>query len=103
MSNKAPSRDYREGLLKRLAESPEYAQEYLNAALEDEDDPRVFLLALRDVADAYGGVGKLAKAAELSRESLYRALSKKGNPQFDTIDKCLDALGFQITITAKAA
>jgi DNA-binding phage protein len=39
-----------------------------------------FLLALRAVAEAYGGLATVAAEAEISRESLYRALSPKGNP-----------------------
>ncbi len=48
---------------------------YLNAALED-GDPAVLLEALRNVAQAKGGMGALAKAAGVSRESLYRTLSR---------------------------
>src|ERR1039458_5600295 len=55
------------------------AEAYLNAALE-EDDPRVFLLALRNVAQARG-MSKLAAKSSLNRESLYKMLSKRGNPQ----------------------
>lgn len=47
---------------------------YLEAALEG-DDPRVFLMALKDVAEAYGGLAKLAKTTGLNRENLYRMLS----------------------------
>src|SRR5579872_1472125 len=55
------------------------AAQYLNACLED-NDPRVFLLALREVAEARGGIRSLWRNAHLNRESLYRMLSKSGNP-----------------------
>jgi probable addiction module antidote protein len=61
----------------------ELAVEYLKAAMESLDNPddrAVGLLALRTVAEAYGGLGAIATDAGISRESLYRALSPKGNP-----------------------
>lgn len=59
----------------------ELAVEYLKAAMESLDDPddrAAGLLALRTVAEAYGGLGAVAAEAGISRESLYRALSAKG-------------------------
>jgi probable addiction module antidote protein len=64
---------------------------YLNAALED-GEPTVLLEALRNVAQAKGGMGALAKAAGVSRESLYRTLSRRGNPKIDTIMELLRPL-----------
>jgi probable addiction module antidote protein len=65
---------------------------YLNAALED-GEPAVLLEALHNVAQAKGGMGALAKAAGVSRESLYRTLSRRGNPKIETIMALLHALG----------
>lgn len=93
-------RTWEESLLERLAASPEYAAEYLNATLE-ENDPQAFLLALRHVADANGGVSKLAADAELSRESLYRTLSETGNPKLTSLTAMLEALGMQLAILPK--
>ena len=45
-----------------------------------------FLLALRDVVEAHGGVGQLAKVAKLNRESLYKLLSKDGNPRLSSLE-----------------
>ena len=70
---------------------------YLNAALED-GDPAVLLEALRNVAQAKGGMGALAKAAGVSRESLYRTLSRRGNPKIDTVMTLLRVLGLKLTI-----
>ena len=66
-------------LLMDMLKDRERALAYLNAALE-EQDPRVFLIALRNVTQAPGGIAEVAARSGLNRESLYRALSKKGNP-----------------------
>ena len=68
-----PTRDYKESLFADLQDA-EFAVAYLNAALA-EGAPEVFLLHLRDVADAWGGIGKLAAETALAREALYRMLS----------------------------
>lgn len=91
---------YGESLLESLKD-PEQATEYLNACLEDED-PRVFLLALRDVAEARGGIRTLARTAHLNRESLYRMLSKSGNPSLDSLSAVLNACGLRLAIQSAA-
>jgi probable addiction module antidote protein len=74
---------------------------YLNAALVD-GDPAVLLLALRDVVEArLGSVGRLAEKSGLHRVSLYRTLSKKGNPEFATIETILNAIGFRLAVETK--
>ena len=92
------SRAYQPDLIESLRDSEE-AEEYLNAALE-EDDPELFLLALRNVAEAQGGVAQLAEKAKLNRESLYRMLSDRGNPEFRSLDALLHALRFRLAVTA---
>jgi probable addiction module antidote protein len=93
----ARSRSYKETLLQRLRD-PEEAAAYLDAALE-EGDKDVFLLALRDVAEArLGGIGELAQQAGLNRESLYRTLSEQGNPELASLDKLLHALGLRLSV-----
>lgn len=84
----------------RLRKSPKYALDYLNTCLED-PDPGLFLLALRDVARAYGGMTKLAQKAGLNREALYHALSKRGNPTLSSLESLLDVLGFKLKIERK--
>ena len=96
----APSKPYHPELIKALRDDPREAVEYLNVALE-EGDPEAFLLALRNVAEAQGGVAKLAEAANLNRESLYRMLSNRGNPEFRSLDALLHALGFRLAIAAE--
>jgi len=70
---------------------------YLNAALED-PDRRVFLIALRNVTRAQGGIAAVAARSGLNRESLYRALSEKGNPNVQTLAAVLGALGARLGV-----
>lgn len=91
-----PSRSYRADLIEDLKD-PNEALRYLDAALE-EQDKKVFLLALRDVAKAQGGMVSLSKRASLNRENLYRTLSKSGNPEFLGLGAILNALGFRLAI-----
>jgi len=88
-------------LIRSLKDRKE-AESYLNAALDDED-PRVFLVALRNVAEAQGGVSKVARTCKLNRESLYRMLSKKGNPSFESLGKLLSSMGFRLAVEKKDA
>jgi probable addiction module antidote protein len=91
------SRPYQEYLNEILAD-PLEAAGYLNAAME-EGDKELFLLALRNVAEArLGGMSKLAEVSGLNRESLYRMLSGKGNPELKSLDRLLHALGLKISV-----
>ena len=67
---------------------------YLEAALED-GDPAVVTAALGDIARAQGMSG-IARKAGLGRESLYKALSAEGNPEFATILRVVEALGLRL-------
>jgi len=89
-----------EAMVRELREDPEFAAEYLRAALEDEDEPGVLLVALRRVAEARGGIAKVAKAAGVERESLYRALSARGNPRLSTLVAITKAMGLKLTVEA---
>ncbi len=68
--------------------------EYLNAALEDEN-PNLFLVAIKDVARARG-MTQLAKNTGLGRESLYKSLSDGAKPRYDTVLKIMRALNIQL-------
>lgn len=94
------AKNYKEHLLKEL-QKPEEAAAYLNAALHN-DDPHVFLLALKDIAEAKGGMSWLASESDLNRENLYRTLSVKGNPRFFNLLAVLDAIGLDLSITARS-
>jgi probable addiction module antidote protein len=95
----AASKPYQPELIKALRD-PREAAEYLNAALED-GDPEAFLLALRNVAEAQGGIADLAERAKLNRESLYRMLSDRGNPELRSLEALLHALGFRLAISVE--
>lgn len=84
-----------------LREDRELAVEYLKAAMESIDNPEdraAGLLALRTVAEAYGGLGAVASEAGISRESLYRALSANGNPTLKTLLAVLKAVGMKLSV-----
>ena len=97
MKNKT-SLSHDEVMVKKLRERPRFAAEYLKAALEDTDEPEVLLIALRHIAEARGGLAKIAKAAGIQRESLYRALSAHGNPRLSTIVGGMKAVGLRLTV-----
>src|SRR3984957_6754084 len=88
-----------EVMIRRLRKDPAFAAEYLKASLEDGDEPRVLLIALRHLAQARG-ISKVAKAAGIERESLYRALSADGNPRLSTLVAVTKAIGLKLTVEA---
>ena len=79
-------------------DSPEMIAAYLEECLQD-DDPRVFLVALGDVARAKG-MNDVAKATGLGRQSLYKALSGEVQPKFETVQKVLKALDVKLGVAA---
>jgi probable addiction module antidote protein len=98
MKRKA-STSHDEALIRELRDNPSFAVEYLRAALEEEDEPKVLLVALRRVVQARG-IAKIAKTAGVERESLYRALSKHGNPRLSTLAAVTKAVGLRLTVEA---
>ena len=96
MSKLKATVSHRERLVEELRADPKLARAYLAEAVKD-DDPRVLLSALRTVAEAQG-VARLAAAAGIPRESLYRALSPKGNPRLSTLFAVLKAAGFRFSL-----
>lgn len=82
----------------------ELAVEYMKAAMESLDNPddrAAGLLALRTVAEAYGGLGAVAAEAGISRETLYRTLSAKGNPTLKTLLAVLKAVGMKLSVESE--
>ena len=67
---------------------------YLQAALED-GDPELVMYALGNIARARG-ISQIARQTGLGRESLYKALSPEGNPEFATVLKVVRALGLKL-------
>jgi probable addiction module antidote protein len=90
------AREFKPDLVSHLAK-PKAAAAYLNAALED-GDPRVFLIALRDVAEAQGNMTRLARECKVQRESLYRMTSKNGNPSLDSVMRIIRCMGLKLKI-----
>jgi probable addiction module antidote protein len=87
-----------EQVIKRLRKDALFASEYLKAALEEEGEPRVLLIALRRIAEARGGIAHVARKAGIERESLHRALSGRGNPRFSTLSAVAKAVGLRLTV-----
>lgn len=79
-------------------ESKEDIAVYLDAVLED-GDPDLLKAALGDIARAKG-MTDVARAANLGRANLYKALSPEGNPEFVTVAKVLRALGLRLSVSA---
>ena len=93
-------RDFKDYHIEKL-QDPEEAKVYLSVALEEyeqDSDAEAFLLALRDVAEAQGGLMQLAKRTKLNRQNLYRALSAKGNPRLQTVETILHGLGYRLSV-----
>ena len=100
MPKKKTYADYNEFLKEQLSD-PKFAIGYLNEALKDED-PNVFLIAVKDVFEAQGSdISALTKKAHISRQSFYRMLSKKGNPRWDNITSLINEMGLQVKLTYK--
>jgi probable addiction module antidote protein len=89
---------HNEWVVRELREDPEFAAKYLKAAMEDTDEPRVLLIALRRIAEARGGIAQVARKAGVERESLHRALSERGNPRFSTLAAVAKAVGLRLTV-----
>src|SRR5512136_1852650 len=82
-------------------ETAEDIAAYLEAALE-EGDPKLIAAAMGDIARAKG-ISQIARETGLGRESLYKALSPEGNPEFSTVLKVIRALGLRLHATAEHA
>ena len=76
--------------------TPQEMAAYLDACFEEDAGDGVLIrAALNDIARAKG-MTQIARDAELGRESLYKALSSSGNPEFATIMKVMKALGLRL-------
>lgn len=86
---------YENNLKEDLLE-PVEAAEYLNAALAD-GSQEVFLMALKDVANAKG-ISEIARETKLNRENLYRILSTQGNPKLKSLNSVLHSVGLKLSV-----
>ncbi|OGQ36137.1 MAG: putative addiction module antidote protein [Deltaproteobacteria bacterium RIFCSPHIGHO2_12_FULL_43_9] len=96
------TKKYEESLLESL-QDPKEAAAYLNAHLEEaeaEDAEELFLMALRDIAKAYG-MSEISEQTDLGRESLYKALSEFGNPKLHTLWLLFNAIGLRLLVEPK--
>ncbi len=94
-------KNYKDDLKRRLGD-PGYAAEYLAQVLAEKDSA-AFLIALKDVVEAGGGLGRLAGRVRLKRPSLYKILSKKGNPTLETLQEILEPLGLRVSVALDKA
>lgn len=91
-------RTHNEATIELLRSDPEFASDYLRAALDEldmEGGEVAFLATLRHIVEARGGFAGIAEKAGLSRESLYRALSPRGNPTLKTVKSVVNAAGLK--------
>ncbi len=93
---KVESVPHREGLLKDLRD-PVLAAEYIKACLSEYGEA-AFLKALRNVAEARGGLGQVAKEADLNRSGVYKMLADDGNPSYASIMILLAHFGLKISV-----
>lgn len=93
----AASRDHELATIESLRANPEFAAAYLDAVLDDGDQEE-FLLALRRLSEACGGIQAVAAKARLNPTSLYRTLSARGNPELRSMRAVLRALGLRLSV-----
>lgn len=94
--------DYRDWLISRL-KNKKAKLAYLQVALEEyqqDHDRKAFMLSLRNVAMAQGGISHLAQETNLSKQNLYRLLSGKGRLTIKTLITILRAMGVRIKLVA---
>ena len=92
-----PYRSHDEAVSESLRADPAFAAEYLNAVIEDGDQAEL-LVALRQLAEALGGLKQIAEDAELNPNTIYRTLSPTGNPELRSFRKVLGAMGLRLAI-----
>lgn len=96
-TRRSPSRDHDAATIESFRKSPRFAAEYLNAVLE-EGDQEELMMALRRLSEAFGGVPALAAAAGLNATTLYRTLSRRGNPELRSVTALLKAMGMRLSV-----
>lgn len=96
--------DYYDELIRSLRD-PLEAAAYLQASYDEyqeDGNSEAFLLALRNIAKAQGGITKLSEKTKLNRQNLHRILSKNGNPTLNTFGIIIKELGFSLVIIPSA-
>jgi len=92
------SKNY-DDFLKQEITDASLAAEYLFSAIQDGSIDE-FLIALRNVAEAHGGIGNLSEITNLNRQSMYKMLSEDGNPTLSSLITVLKAMGINLNFSA---
>ena len=87
---------YEPWLLGQLKDA-RHAAAYLEAVIEDGDQGAI-MVALRQIAQAQGGIAQIARKANLTREATYKMLSKSGNPELRSLKALLRATGLRLAV-----
>lgn len=90
-------RTHDEAMAEVFRDDPAYAVELLNSILEEGEQGEL-LIALRQMAKAFGGVQGIAEKAELNPTQLYRTLSENGNPELKSLTAILKAMGLRLAV-----
>ena len=90
-------RQHDEAMAQLFKEDPAYALELLNSILDDGEQAEL-LIALRQMAKAFGGVQEVAEKANLNPTQLYRTLSENGNPELRSLSAILKAMGLRLAV-----
>lgn len=92
-----PYRSHASATIESFRKDPHFAAEYLNAVLADGNQEEL-MVALRYMAEAFGGLPKLAARAHLNATTLYRTLSPRGNPELKSMTTLLNAMGLRLAV-----
>ncbi|MCL2524156.1 MAG: addiction module antidote protein [Betaproteobacteria bacterium] len=90
-------RSHDEAMAEVFRKDPTYAVELLNSILEDGDQGEL-LIALRQMAKAFGGVSSVAEKAQINSTHIYRALSARGNPEIRSLSAILKTMGLRLAV-----
>jgi len=90
-------RSHQDATVESFRRDPKFAAAYLNAVLEDGDRAEI-MTALRYVTDAVGGVSAVAQRTGLNSTTIYRTLSRQGNPELKSFIDILKAVGMRMLV-----
>lgn len=93
------TRNHDDAMVEAYRNDPELARQVINSILEDGDQGEL-LIALRQMAKAFGGIQSVAEQAQLNPTQLYRTLSAEGNPALSSFSAILKAMGMRLSVQA---
>lgn len=93
----ARSKSHERATVESFRRNPKRAAAYVNAVLANGDQDEL-MMALRRVAEAFGGIQEVADTADLNATTLYRTLSRRGNPELKGLIAILKAMGLRIKV-----